>query len=195
MKSSRLRTCLLLACSTVIVSHAEAAATCVDAASPSTLVFEGILRHKIFAGPPEFEDVRKGDVPEPTYLLELDEPACARNDEFIDDRTRFETIHLTYDQTTSEGKRLKEQLRQFTGRHVIVKGKSGEGAVTGHHHAPFLVEIATIEADRDGMPDLTTPEKTTVQAFYYALEAGNGEEAVRFVVPSKRQSGPLSPGR
>jgi hypothetical protein len=73
-----------------------------------------------------------------------------------------------------------------------VKGKSGEGAVTGHHHAPFLVEIATIGADREGMPDFTTPEKTTVQAFYYALEAGNGEEASRFVVPQKRQSGPLS---
>ena len=183
MKSSRLGTCLLLAFSIVAASYAEAAATCVDVASPSTLVFEGILRHKIFAGPPEFEDVRKGDMPEPTYILELDEPACARNDEFIDPGTRFKTIHLTYDQTTSEGKRLKEQLRQFTGQHVVVKGKSGEGAVTGHHHAPFLVEIATIEADREGMPDFTTPEKTTVQAFYYALEAGNGEEASRFVVP------------
>ncbi len=192
MKSSRLGTCLLLAFSIVAASYAEAAATCVDAASPSTLVFEGILRHKIFAGPPEFEDVRKGDTPEPTYILELDEPACARNDEFIDPVTRFKTIHLTYDQTISEGKRLKEQLRQLTGQHVVVKGKSGEGAVTGHHHAPFLVEIATIEADRDGMPDFTTPEKTTVQAFYYALEAGNGEEASRFVVPQKRQSGPLS---
>jgi hypothetical protein len=128
MKSSRLGTCLLLAFSIVAASYAEAAATCVDVASPSTLVFEGILRHKIFAGPPEFEDVRKGDTPEPTYILELDEPACARNDEFIDPGTRFKTIHLTYDQTTSEGERLKEQLRQLTGQHVVVKGKSGEGA-------------------------------------------------------------------
>ena len=33
---------------------------------------------------------------------------------------------------------------------------------------------------------------TTVQGFYLALSAGNGEEAVKFVVPEKRSSGPLS---
>ena len=33
---------------------------------------------------------------------------------------------------------------------------------------------------------------TTVQAFYAALGAGNGEEAVKFVIPKKRSSGPLS---
>jgi hypothetical protein len=33
---------------------------------------------------------------------------------------------------------------------------------------------------------------TTVQAFYAALGAGNGEEAAKFVIPRKRSSGPLS---
>ena len=33
---------------------------------------------------------------------------------------------------------------------------------------------------------------TTVQAFYAALSAGNGEEAAKFVIPKKRSSGPLS---
>ena len=33
---------------------------------------------------------------------------------------------------------------------------------------------------------------TTVQAFYAALSAGNGEEAAKLVIPKKRSSGPLS---
>ena len=33
---------------------------------------------------------------------------------------------------------------------------------------------------------------TTVQAFYLALAAGNGDEAVRFIVPVKRDKGPFS---
>jgi len=33
---------------------------------------------------------------------------------------------------------------------------------------------------------------TTVQAFYMALGAANGEEASKFLIPEKRLSGPLS---
>jgi hypothetical protein len=33
---------------------------------------------------------------------------------------------------------------------------------------------------------------TTVQGFYLALAADNGKQAVAFLVPEKRQSGPLS---
>jgi hypothetical protein len=33
---------------------------------------------------------------------------------------------------------------------------------------------------------------TTVQAFYLALAAGNGDEAAKFVIPQKRSIGPLS---
>ena len=33
---------------------------------------------------------------------------------------------------------------------------------------------------------------TTVQAFYLALAAGNGDEAAKFVIPQKRSVGPLS---
>lgn len=31
----------------------------------------------MFAGPPNFEDVRKGDAPEPSYILALDSPCDA----------------------------------------------------------------------------------------------------------------------
>ena len=113
MKSSRLAASLLLAFGADMARY-SAAAACVDVASPPTLVFEGTLKHKIFAGAPGFQGVCKGDIPEPTYILELDEPTCARNDEFVDAGTKFNTIHLTYDSITSEGKRLEEQLRHVT---------------------------------------------------------------------------------
>jgi hypothetical protein len=44
------------------------------------------LNYRIFAGPPNYEDVRKGDTPEPIYILTLAEPICASRDEFVDPR-------------------------------------------------------------------------------------------------------------
>jgi hypothetical protein len=41
---------------------------------PSSLT--GELQLKILPGPPEYEDVQSGDIPEPTYLLELDADIC-----------------------------------------------------------------------------------------------------------------------
>jgi hypothetical protein len=55
----------------------EATAACIDLKQANKLSFEGMLNYRIFAGPPNYEDVRKGDTPEPTYILTLTEPICA----------------------------------------------------------------------------------------------------------------------
>ena len=56
-------------------------AACLDLKQTNVLSFEGTLNYRIFAGPPNYEDVRKGDTPEPTYILTLAEPICASGDE------------------------------------------------------------------------------------------------------------------
>ena len=62
----------------------KATAACIDLKQANKLSFEGMLNYRIFAGPPNYEDVRKGDTPEPTYILTLTEPICASGDEFVD---------------------------------------------------------------------------------------------------------------
>ena len=72
----------------------EATAACIDLKQANKLSFEGILNYRIFAGPPNYEDVRKGDTPEPTYILTLTEPICASGDEFVDPRDKFDQVQI-----------------------------------------------------------------------------------------------------
>src|SRR6202040_3630539 len=83
------------------------------------------------------------------------------------------------------------KLRKLVGSRVRVEGKSAFGPHTGHHHAPLLLPINSVDREADPTEAYGTA-MTTVQAFYLALAAGRGEEAVRFVVPEKRRSGPFS---
>jgi hypothetical protein len=68
----------------LIVSSSIAHAACVDVNHTNTLTFEGTLTFHIFGGPPYNGGVRLGDTPEPTYILQLDDPICAMGDEFVD---------------------------------------------------------------------------------------------------------------
>ena len=72
----------------------EANAACIDLKQANKLSFEGMLNYRIFAGPPNYEDVRKGDAPEPTYILTLTEPICASGDEFVDPGDKFDQVQI-----------------------------------------------------------------------------------------------------
>src|SRR3984893_12402491 len=64
-------------------SAPSAHAACINVKEASSLSFQGALAYRIFAGPPNYEDVRKGDTPEPAYILTLDAPVCVEGDEFL----------------------------------------------------------------------------------------------------------------
>jgi hypothetical protein len=170
----------------------EANAACIDLKQANKLSFEGMLTYRIFAGPPNYEDVRKGDAPEPTYILTLTEPICASGDEFVDPNDKFDQVQIfpgSSDKAAAHA--LSRDLRRLVGKRVVVEGASPFGAHTGHHHAPLVLPITRISVASDPAESYGTA-MTTVQAFYAALGAGNGEEAVKFVIPNKRSSGPLS---
>ncbi|MEJ1935923.1 hypothetical protein WDZ92_37485, partial [Nostoc sp. NIES-2111] len=54
-----------------------------------------------------------------------------------------------------------------------------------------VMDVASVGVDRDITESYGTAQ-TTVEAFYAALGAGNGDEAAKLVVPEKRTSGPFS---
>jgi hypothetical protein len=176
-------------CLTICV-ESSANASCIDLKQKDVLSFQGTLNYRIFPGPPNYEDVRKGDTPEPTYILKLDNPICATGDEFVDQNIKFDRIQI-FPESDKAAQALWRDLRGFIGQRVLVAGTGAFGRHTGHHHAPLMLPIASISAAFDPTKSHGT-SMTTVQGFYLALGAGNGEEAVKFVVPEKRSSGPLS---
>ncbi len=98
---------------------------------PETLKLSGKLTYKIFPGPPNYEDVRKGDRPEPAYILVLDAPVCASGISVGKDKPTvetkpFSTVHLLFDGHAD----IAKQLRRLKGRHVTVQGENGDEAIS-----------------------------------------------------------------
>lgn len=154
---------------------------CLQADSPEPVEVSGTLQFQIFPGPPNFEDVRKGDRPHPAYILRLNSPICLTGDNFTDEDVSGSQIHLM---TDSDG--MEAGLRSHVRQPVIITISRAFARHTAHHKAPILAyveEVAPIGSD-EGM--------TTVEAFYLALAAGSGSEAAKFIIPEKRMKGPFS---
>lgn len=181
---------LAVVCALAVPLAGPARGACVDVNAPE-LAFAGTLDFRIFPGPPNFTDVRKGDKPEPGYILKLDQPICTTGDSSLATDRTFDRIQLLPDDSLA-GKQLSAALRHLIGQRVSVAGKSAFAASTAHHHAPLLLPITSVSVSSD-MAVRDGTAMTTVQGFYLALRAGDGEEAAKFVVPDKRAGGPFSP--
>lgn len=165
-------------------------AACFDLANEEPSLLEGLLSFHIFAGPPEYDDIQKGDAPEPGYILSLDRPICLKGDEdFSDPLISFNEVHLVPTEATEA---LMKRLR---GRRVMVTLENPMPAMTGHHRRPLVAWVSAIEEVfpvRDPTAAYGTAQ-TTVEAFYLALRNGDGSLAAGFVIPEKTKAGPFSP--
>jgi hypothetical protein len=129
---------------------AQARAACVDVRQTEPLAFKGTLSRQVFPGPPNYEDVRKGDTPERAFIIKLDAPICATGDEFLDSSEAFDTVQLLVDNSAKGGPALLSSLTRLIGKRVQVMATSGFGAENGHHHAPLLATVVSITADGAG---------------------------------------------
>jgi hypothetical protein len=129
---------------------AQARAACVDVRQTEPLSFKGALSRQVFPGPPNYEDVRKGDTPERAFIIKLDAPICATGDEFLDSSEAFDTVQLLVDNSAKGGPALLSSLTRLIGKRVLVMATSGFGAENGHHHAPLLATVVSIAADGAG---------------------------------------------
>lgn len=172
-------------------SASEARSECLNVTSSNPVTLQGTLTFQIFGGPPYNGGVTKGDTPEPTYILRLDQALCAQGDDFVEPNTKIDRVQVFPEYDARGASALFSKLRALVGARVRVEGKSPFGAHTGHHHAPLLLPISAIDRNSDPTEAYDTA-MTTVQGFYLALAAGSGEQAVRFIVPEKRTKGPFS---
>lgn len=174
---------LLLA---LIAFPTGAQADCFDISKSEPAVLSGVLSHRIFAGPPGYEDVQKGDTPEPGYVLKLSAPICLAGDpDFTDPSNMFDEVQLV----SREG--TEKSMNALDGRAVRVSLSGHIPAHTGHHHRPLVAWVDAIAADKDITEEYSTAA-STVRAFYLALGAGDGKTASAYVVEEKRRKGPFS---
>ena len=102
----------------------------------------GTLARKTFAGPPNYESVRKWDRAQTYGLIEPYSPVCVVEDEADPDLNPSQDLvgEIQLVLTPEEYQAFKEMV----GREVIAKGTLF-GAHTGHHHTPVLLTTMSIE--------------------------------------------------
>jgi hypothetical protein len=169
----------------LLLAAGSAGAACFDLSKSEPHSLTGLLSQRIFPGAPGFQDVRRGDAPEPGYLLQLPEAICLTGDEFADPATMFSEVQLVETDKTAGA------MRAMAGHNVTVELTQPIPAMTGHHHRPLVAWVTSIVAAEDPTAEYGTAA-ATVRAFYDALAAGNGAEAAGFIAPERRR-GPFSP--
>jgi len=109
---------------------------------PAVVALHGTLIRKTFAGPPNYNDIHKGDKAETTWLLDLDSPICVNQDTAEPDlnpsQRNVRRVQLVLDQRTYE------RYKALLGRRVVATG-SLFGAHTAHHHTPVLLTVSNLE--------------------------------------------------
>jgi hypothetical protein len=111
-----------------IAAVTQADAACLDVRQSQPLVFTATLSRPVFPGPPNFQDVKKGDKPERAYIVTLDTPICATGDEFLDSSQSLKTIQLLIDGSPKDNVAVTAGLAQLIGKRMQATGKSAFGA-------------------------------------------------------------------
>ena len=95
----------------------------------------GKLHRATFPGRPNYESIADGDEPETGFYLTLAAPVCTNGNELSQGFDAVTEIQLILNQQQYAA------LRPQLGSVVQLKGKIS-AAVSGHHHAHVLLELA-----------------------------------------------------
>jgi Domain of unknown function (DUF4431) len=106
---------------------------------PELVKLYGTISRKTFSGPPNYESIRKGDKPETYWILHLLKPICtiASVDNDAEKGVKDIQLILTQEQYVAYKKLVGERVP------VTLQGKLLH-AISGHHHAPVLMEVVDI---------------------------------------------------
>jgi len=105
---------------------------------PAEVSLVGEVRVEEFPGPPNYEDLAKGDRPEHVFVLVLESAVCTSptTGAELEPLDRIEKIQLVVPSGAP---------RPEIGKRVRVSGALF-GAHTGHHHYPLLMIVASVRA-------------------------------------------------
>ncbi len=109
---------------------------------PKVVTLVGKVVAKTFPGPPNYEDVKKGDRPERVLLLVLDRPISVKG-KVPDPEGLYPTVRDIHQVQlwVPEGRsRVWGRLKKVVGKRVAVTGRLSH-AITGHHRTPIQMEV------------------------------------------------------
>lgn len=109
---------------------------------PVAVNLKGKITRKSFAGPPNYENAKKGDTPEPYWILHLIRPICVNADDKIIDGEKREKNVSKIQLVLTEEQYVK--YKGLLGKPVEVSGKLWH-AHTGHHHTNVLLTVSEIK--------------------------------------------------
>jgi hypothetical protein len=108
---------------------------------PSAVKVAGTLVSKTYPGPPNYNDIRRGDGAKTSWFVNLTEPVCVNEDSEQPDlnpaRKNVRTIQLVM--SNEQYKKYKRLM----GRKVVGIGTLF-GEHTGHHHTPVFLTVSTL---------------------------------------------------
>jgi len=116
-----------------IVFGADAHADCLSYSGRVQVT--GTLVRIVFAGPPNYESVARGDQAEPQFVIQLDKPVCVKADPTNDFAVFVPSIR---DIMLMLNPPQFGQLRSRLGTRVMLSGGL-MAAETGHHHTPVML--------------------------------------------------------
>lgn len=126
---------VLLAAITLVQSSSAVSAECLRY-EPDTVSITGTLARHTFYGAPGFGEDPQHDEKETGFYLELATPICTLAGQDFTNRplTGVALVQLVLDQDGYA------RLRPWLGRRVTLSG-TVFAAITGHHHAPVLLDV------------------------------------------------------
>jgi hypothetical protein len=107
---------------------------------PNTINLYGRITRKVFAGPPNYENVAKGDEAEQVWVLRLNRPVCVAASAQWEAEANVSEIQLVF----GEGSSQYNKYESLLGKKVVAKGRLFH-AHTGHHHAKVLLTVRSIK--------------------------------------------------
>lgn len=112
---------------------------------PRIVTLTGKIVSKIFPGPPNYEDFKKGDKPERVFLLILDSPISVRAKP--SNPTLYPTERNVREvQLWGYHPQTYKQLLQMVGKRVVVTGRLSH-STTGHHRTRILMEMINVRTN------------------------------------------------
>src|SRR5258708_3891032 len=109
---------------------------------PAVVTLTGTLVRETFPGPRNYESIRKGDKPETSWFLDLPMAVCVNEDRVEPDLNPAQKA-VPEIQLVLQQEQYKQHKTLLGGKVVATGTLFGEH--TGHHHAPVLLTVRTLE--------------------------------------------------
>ncbi len=135
----QIRSIIFLLISLVPIFATAAAKPALFYYGPANTTLDGILQTRVYPGPPNYESVKRGDLAETIWLIQLKRPVTVLDDKDPTSNNETET-NVREIQLVIHSGRDQQILENYIGRPIKLTGILFH-AWSGHHHLKILMDV------------------------------------------------------